>query len=77
MIPKSESHRTEFKSIWKDEFLKQVCAFANANGGCLYIGVNDSGEITGVKNAKKLLEDIPNKTVQFLGITIELNSKTY
>ena len=47
--------------------------FANAQGGKLYIGVDDSENIVGVKNAKKLLEDIPNKIVTTLGIVAEVN----
>jgi predicted HTH transcriptional regulator len=33
----------EYKSVWKDEYLKWICSFANANGGTLYIGKDDSG----------------------------------
>jgi ATP-dependent DNA helicase RecG len=72
---KFETHNTEFKTIWKDEYLKQVCGFANANGGTLYIGIDDKGEIVGIKNIAKHLEDIPNKTLQYLGIITELNVK--
>jgi ATP-dependent DNA helicase RecG len=28
-----ESQNIEWKEIWKDEFLKWICGFANANGG--------------------------------------------
>ncbi|MDR3366275.1 MAG: DeoR family transcriptional regulator [Prevotellaceae bacterium] len=27
-----EQQNTEYKSIWKDEYLKWICGFANANG---------------------------------------------
>jgi hypothetical protein len=33
------------------ELLKTVCAFANAEGGRLYIGISDEGDITGVEQA--------------------------
>ncbi len=46
--------------------LKWICGFANAKGGVIYIGKNDKGEVVGVANAKKLLEDIPNKTRDIL-----------
>ena len=29
----NENHNTEYKRIWKDEYLKWVCGFANAHGG--------------------------------------------
>ena len=61
MIPDSENQRIEFKETWKDEFLEWICGFANANGGAIYIGVDDKGRAVGLKNAKRLLEDIPNK----------------
>jgi len=32
-----ESQTVEFKESWKDEYLKTVCAFANTDGGVLYI----------------------------------------
>jgi len=63
-----ESQKIEFKPNWRDEYLKVICAFANAEGGELIIGVDDKGEPLGLKNIKKLLEDIPNKIRSKLGI---------
>ena len=65
----AESQNIEFKSEWRDEYLKTLCAFVNTKGGELIIGKNDKGEAIGVKNAKKLIEDIPNKLRNKLGIT--------
>jgi len=56
----NESQNIEFKQTWRDEYIKASCAFGNTEGGKLYIGVDDDGEIKGIDNAKKLLEDIPN-----------------
>jgi len=39
-----ESQKIEFKLNWRDEYLKVICAFANAEGGELIIGINDKGE---------------------------------
>jgi ATP-dependent DNA helicase RecG len=33
----TESQTIEFKQIWKDEYLKTICAFTNTDGGNLYI----------------------------------------
>ena len=63
-----ESQNVEFKSNWRDEYLKVICAFANADGGKLIIGIDDKGKSIGVENAKKLLEDVPNKIKDILGI---------
>jgi len=70
---KIENQNVEWKSIWKDEYLKWICGFANAEGGTLLIGVNVAGEITGIDNHEKLLEDLPNKIRDILGIIAVVN----
>ena len=67
-----ESQNIEWKEIWKDEYLKWICGFANANGGKIFIGKNDKGEVVGLKNSKKLLEDLPNKIQNHLGILCDV-----
>ena len=37
-----ECPNIEFKETWSDDYLKWICGFANAHGGKLYIGVDDS-----------------------------------
>ena len=56
-----EKHNIEWKSVWKDEYLVGICAFANAQGGKFFIGIDDNGKIIGVENSKKLLESLPSK----------------
>ena len=67
-----ESQNIEWKETWKDEYLKWICGFANANGGKIFIGKNDKGKIIGLKNSKKFLEDIPNKIQNHLGIICDV-----
>lgn len=69
----SENQNIEWKASWRDEYLKWICGFANAQGGKIYIGTNDSGAIIGVTDGKKLLEDIPNKIQTTLGIVADVN----
>jgi len=69
----TESQNIEYKSAWRDEYLKWVCGFANANGGKLQIGVNDKAQVIGVDDHKRLMEDIPNKIVNLLGIIADVN----
>ena len=71
-----EAQNLEWKSSWRDEYLKWICGFANAHGGVLVIGKNDRGEIVGVKNPLRLLEEIPNKTQSLLGIVVDMNLKS-
>lgn len=68
-----ETQNIEYKSTWRDEYLKWICGFANANGGTIFIGKDDNGNIVGVENAKKLLENIPNKVRDVLGILVDVN----
>ena len=68
-----ESQNIEWKEKWKDDYLKWICGFANASGGKIIIGKNDKGEIIGLQNSKKLLEDIPNKVRDILGIMVDVN----
>ena len=68
-----ESQNVEYKLIWKDEYLKWICGFANAVGGKMYIGMDDNGNVVGLDNVKKLSEDIPNKIRDVLGIIVDVN----
>lgn len=68
-----EHQGAEWKEIWKDEYLKWICGYANAQGGTLIIGKDDNGDIAGIRNAKKLLEDIPNKIVSTMNIIADVN----
>lgn len=63
----------ERKESWRDEYMKTICAFANTSGGALEIGKKDNGEIIGVANTKKLLEDIPNKIKNAMAIIVDVS----
>ena len=60
----TEHQHTEWKESWRDEFLRWICGFANAEGGTLVIGRNDRGEVVGLKDATKLLEDLPSRSIR-------------
>jgi len=68
-----ESQNIEYKSNWRDDYLKWICGFANANGGKLYIGIDDDGKVTGINNHNHLLEQLPNKFRDILGVYAEVN----
>ena len=71
-----EQQNIEWKESWRDEYLKWICGFANAQGGKLYIGCDDRGKVVGVANTKKLLDDIPNKIRDAMGIVVDVNRLT-
>lgn len=68
-----EKQNIEWKETWRDEYIKWISGFANANGGKLYIGINDKGIVSGITDAKKLLEELPNKIKDLLGILVDVN----
>lgn len=72
----SENQNSEWKTSWRDEYLKWICGFANAQGGVLEIGKNDRGKVVGLKDASRLLEEIPNKVQAILGIVVDVNLKS-
>ncbi|MDR1321563.1 MAG: putative DNA binding domain-containing protein [Gracilibacteraceae bacterium] len=63
-----ESQNLEWKETWRDEYMKTLCAFANASGGTLEVGRDDGGVVVGVKDTAKLLEDLPNKIKNAMAI---------
>jgi ATP-dependent DNA helicase RecG len=71
-----ENQNIEWKEYWQDEYLKSLCGFANAQGGLLEIGRNNKGEVVGIFDAKKLLEELPNKIRTTMGIIANVNLQT-
>lgn len=71
-----ETQDHEFKSSWRDEWLKWICGFANAHGGVLEVGKDDNGEVVGLKDARQLLEDVPNKITSTMGIVADVDVRT-
>jgi len=70
-----ENQRVEWKESWRDDCLKWISGFANGEGGMLVIGRNDAGGVVGVKDARKLLADLPNKIRDALGIIVDVRLK--
>lgn len=68
----SERQNIEWKQSWHDDYLKWVCGFANAIGGTIFIGKDDKGNVVGLPNYQKLLEDIPNKIRNAMGIICDV-----
>jgi len=50
ILQQHENNRIEFKSSFNSDVVETICAFANASGGNIYIGVTDKRKIIGVKN---------------------------
>lgn len=55
-----ETETVELKSIVMDDIKKEIIAFANCNGGTIYVGVADDGKVLGVENADECALQISN-----------------
>ncbi len=53
-----ESETVELKQDYSDSIRKEVIAFANTNGGTIYIGVDDSGKVIGVASVDQMIQRI-------------------
>ncbi|MDD5603311.1 MAG: putative DNA binding domain-containing protein [Eubacteriales bacterium] len=55
-----ESESIELKEIFTDDINREVVAFANTDGGTIYVGVDDNGYETGIKNLDKTCPRLTN-----------------
>lgn len=53
-----ESNKIEFKLKYTDQLIREIVAFINADGGKLYIGVDDNGNVVGATNIDETLRKI-------------------
>ena len=60
LIRLGEGFTTEFKQDGTTHLGRELCAFANATGGIVLIGVTDDGKTVGVRNANKLKSEVQN-----------------
>ena len=65
---KIEDKYTEFKEEFSESTLKTICAFANTEGGKVFIGIRDDGSVKGVDIDNKKLREITERIVTKLGI---------
>ena len=72
----SEIQNTEYRESWNDACLRWLCGFANARGGVMHIGLDDSDRVTGVNRAKNLAEEIAAKIRNELGIAAHVKVRT-
>lgn len=68
-----EKQNIEWKESWRSEYFEYISAFANAEGGKIYIGINDKGIVVGVSDYEKLLVNLPNQIRDFVGVLCEVN----
>ena len=55
-----ESERVEYKLQMVDDIYKEVIAFANTDGGVIYIGIDDNGNLIGIDNVDETYMRLTN-----------------
>ena len=65
-ISKKENYRIEFKEKPPDKrsLVTEIVCFSNADGGEIFIGIDDSGNVVGVENADELMRTIDDMASQ-------------
>ena len=84
MIPPRETLEIEFKSdknkLPDSDLIDAVVAFANTNGGDLYLGVEDNGDVTGLhpshRDITQLAAFIANKLIGYNYMFLERGDGT-
>ena len=75
ILSEGESYTVEFKKNADKSLSSEVCAFANASGGRIFIGVDDDGRIVGtdVSNiARSRIQDTINQIEPHLSVDIDI-----
>lgn len=76
ILSKGESYTVEFKESADKSIADEVCAFANASGGKIYIGINDKGKAVGTdtsNSARSRLQDTISKVEPRLVVEIKIH----
>ena len=75
ILSEGESYTVEFKESPDRELPSEVCAFANASGGKVYIGVHDEGYVVGTDTsnaARSRIQDTINKIEPRLSVSMDV-----
>lgn len=73
-----ERQNVEWKRQWDDKFLRQICGFANSEGGVMKVGVEDDGTVVGVKDPESYMKSITDIIANKLSIypTVDVDKTT-
>jgi ATP-dependent DNA helicase RecG len=61
IIQSGEGYTIEWKRSVNPDLAKEMVAFANSSGGRIFIGIDDEGNITGVKITNELRSQVVNQ----------------
>ena len=63
-IAGGENERLEFKAGFDRETIQTLSAFANTNGGCIIIGVDNQGTVHGIQTGQETIQNWLNQIKQ-------------
>ena len=63
-VKKGENESLEFKVNFNKETIETLVAFANTNGGDVYLGVNDAKEVIGISLSEESIQQFINQIKQ-------------
>lgn len=72
-----EDQHTEFKESFNERALKSVCAFANNEGGSVYVPVKDNLKVVNHPLSDQERQNIANRVIDNLGIQPQIKSHTW
>ena len=55
-----ESNKIEFKAKYNDQIIREIVSFINADGGKIYIGIEDNGNVIGASKIDETLINLSN-----------------
>ncbi len=76
LIGQGEGYNLEFKESFSAGISKEICAFANTNGGKILLGVTDKGTIKGIGDTNPLrsrIQDLARNMDPSLNIIVDAN----
>ena len=75
ILNEGESYTVEFKERPDNDLPEEVCAFANASGGKVYIGIHNAGYVVGTdtgNSARSRIQDTINKVEPRLFVSMDV-----
>lgn len=60
LIALGEGFTSEFKRAMPSDLSREICAFANAGGVVILIGIDDAGDVVGVGDHNRLKSQVQN-----------------
>lgn len=76
-FPGREGEKVEFKREWTKRALEDLAAFANHEGGSVFIGVEDNGTVVGWSAGDAELQAIANQVTELLGLRPRIQWEVY